>query len=777
MRSTIAICVGAVPFLYGCAVGGVSPSTSASLPLHPCGDLTSVNCIIDYDSAHVEELRPTSDLYPQLGLAMSGGGSKAAPFAMGVLKRFVDGPAGEQWIYKTDYLSSVSGSGYAAFYMYYKAYELAHGKYAYDPAFPGLQRFFVDSRRLNSNIDAPYFVDVRSQDLRGVNDVESVAESNDGCTRLSVQNYAEPDGHPPSPGVIDRHYANYQGWVECYQDLLMSKHSPVSTSQRDIGNLGGTFASMVTESVISLPLHYFSNLLFDWRKPLSPSQYDYLYGIERTYAYIPEPGTQLPVGPHEDRFRQMVKQFTFADLSTIYTGDEAATNATVGGYLPKWILQATGASGNVGVDLSRAPYDLATDVFEITFDEFGSGRYGYVRGSPELVGLTVPLSVLSSAAFADTAQRSLKYPRAAVNALLQGLNIRWGLDIPNYNQSNLSRVKHSFLIWPFYFLDDDVTTPKGPTIHLSDGGQSGDNLGMISLLRRSVQNIVVVAGENDWHRDEKSDGFISLSSLCSVNYYLVQHGYTMVFEADPRDPGTGPTTPFDLSQSCQWDDKHRSISIPNVTASSENPAKDTTNITPFNWRRRVWIADIVKLKHGATETLTLNHAGPDTAHTPPGLDSVKIYYLMSALDQKAWIKVVREWYQAAPDGTGRPVRKCQGVTTGQSDGLTYSCTLLEYVHDTMVSSVVGGEDGLSPEDRVIAEDSGKWVFPQNSTAFTTYSNSIYLFRAYRDLGWLYANDLLTADNRLATLLKRAPNRRPAGLDGIYRSRTIQASRP
>jgi hypothetical protein len=430
------------------------------------------------------------------------------------------------------------------------------------------------------------------------------------------------------------------------------------------------------------------------------------------------------------------------------------------------VLQATGASGNIGLDLSRAPYDLATDVFEITFDEFGSGRYGYVRGSPELVGLTVPLAVLASAAFADTAQRSLKYSRAAVNALLQGLNVRWGFDIPNYNESNASRVKHSFLIWPFYLLDDDVT---------SDGGQSGDNLGMISLLRRSVQNIVVVAGENDWHRDPKSDGFVSLSSLCSVNYYLVQHGYTMIFEADPRDPGTGPTTPFDLSKRCQWDASHRSISIPNALASSANPTKDTTNITPFNWRRRVWVADVVKLAPGVTENLTLNHVGPAVEYTPKGLDTVKVYYLMSALDQKAWIKVAREWYQAAPEGVSRPVKVCRGAIKGESDGLTYSCGLIEYIHNTMISSVPEGEDGMSPEERIAAEDGGKWVFPQNSTAFTTYSNSIYLFRAYRDLGWLYANELTGVSDRMATLLKRQPNQRPPGLDGIYGPRVMESS--
>jgi hypothetical protein len=251
----------------------------------------------------------------------------------------------------------------------------------------------------------------------------------------------------------------------------------------------------------------------------------------------------------------------------------------------------------------------------------------------------------------------------------------------------------------------------------------------------------------------------------------------MIFEADPRDTGTGPTTPFDLSEKCQWDEKHRSISIPNALASNRNPTKDTSNITPFNWRRRVWVGDVVKLKPGVTESLTLNHVGPDIAYTPKGLDTVKVYYLMSALDQKAWVKVAREWYQEAPKGTSRPVKVCRGVAKGESDGLTYACGLIEYAHDTMVSSVPGGEEGMSPEQRMAAEDDGKWIFPQNSTAFTTYSNSVYLFRAYRDLGWLYANELPAASPRMEALLKRQPNQRPVDMDGIYGPHAAHSTSP
>src|SRR5688572_6768961 len=49
-----------------------------------------------------------------IGLALSGGGSKSAPFAMGVL----DGLRYSGVLEEIDYISSVSGGSYAALYLY-----------------------------------------------------------------------------------------------------------------------------------------------------------------------------------------------------------------------------------------------------------------------------------------------------------------------------------------------------------------------------------------------------------------------------------------------------------------------------------------------------------------------------------------------------------------------------------------------------------------------------------------------------------------------------------
>ena len=781
MKKTILLAVlSFLPFLFGCAVGGVTPVFSQPLPL--CADAASIDCIIPTQHLVLDEVKDNADELPEVGLAMSGGGSKAAPFAMGVLKRFVDTVDNhDAWIFKLDYLSSVSGSGYSAFFLYQKAYLLATTNTPSDPEFPGLSRFFVDARNMNINSGPPYFVDMRSLDLKGRHDVISLAEAQGGraCEQLTVQNYA---GHPANETTSLQkglYYAIYQGWVECYQDLLMTHRAVDSGSHTDRGTLAVTFAGLFGESLATAPMHYVVNQVWDWRKRLSPSQFAYLYGIERTYAYLPEPGTQLPTGTRDPQFKVLSSCFQFSQLAEIYKMDPAQTAATVGGYLPKWVLQATGASGNIGLDLSRKPYNLDTDVFEITFDQFGSGRYHFVKGSPALIGLTVPLAVLSSSAFFDTAQRSLKYPRAAVNALLQAANVRWGFDIANYNTSRASRIKHSLLIWPIYFRDDPVTTEFGPTIHLSDGGQSGDNLGMISLLRRSVRNIIVANGENDWHNEDGGVGFMSLSSLCAVNYYLVQHGYTMVFEADPRTPGTGGPYDFDLSKKCSWDDKHLAISISPDDMKAASPLDDQGTITPFNWKRRVWIGRVQALEQGETEKLTNDHKPPLPADvSPKQLDGIRVYYLTAALDKDAWVRVARKWYNRDhPMGRAGAPFRCNGYYEDPTDGLRYPCGLIEYMHDTLTGThgTTASQIAMTDDAEIKAEDSRKWVFPQNSTAWTTYSNSVYLFRAYRDLGWAYADALAAQAPDLMKVLARANNAKPEGYAAFYAKEAAGAS--
>lgn len=825
----------------GCAVGIDPGSSSVAMPLHYCKDDPSAPCILP-DISQVEELHP-NDGAPRVGLALSGGGSKSAPYEMGVIKRFVE----NGWIYRTDYLTSVSGGSYSALYLYYNAWRLASEKPSqrpydwergtdaanpprpptlsasddpsgdpplYDP--PPLTRFFIDSRdfighQTTDTLHATFHTRDALQPYPA-GQVYSLVDyppsrAPDGCYDLTQPVEA---GAPPTITKVEHDVGMgiHQGWVECYQDLLMTRHAPPSTYGSDKAALGETTASLVAESFIAAPVHWTFNLLFDWRKRLSPTQYDYEYGILRTYAYLPPVGQALPINIYDPQIKQLQDTFHFEDLAIIYTPTGAAK---VGGLLPKWILQATANSGNVAFDLSSEPYDLGTTPFEITLDEFGSGRYGYVKGSPSIVGLTVPMAVLSSAAYADTAQRSLTFPRWSVNGLLNLIDLRWGFDIPNYNTSNAHRTFHSLLPFPFYYLDDSKQGHTGPTIHLSDGGQSGDNLGLVALFRRNVPRIIVAAGEQDTTgstsvAEEKTSELpknwrVVLGSLCSANWYLVERGYTMVFETAPTSPWNtvspaeaearaaqvkASASPadvvfdgeFDLSKKCKWDNEQEHIGI-----------SADEDVTPLNWSQYVWHGFVRPMKEAdALNKLSehFNRAIPaqsltaakeqqkseatatvgktaDAAYpfkpTLPDLTGVQIFYLMSALNRVDWTQTFKLWTNQMPSQLNTTLPTCPNFACspvavppassnpasckGWSiiDGQTYNCSLITYTYAL--------NDALQNGQKT-------WEFPQTNTAFTTYSNSSYLFQAYRDLGWLYAGQLAEYPG-LMEILNGPPN--------------------
>jgi hypothetical protein len=820
MKTILAILVGLL-ILQGCQVGrpsylGVNDAAVAPLSLcseetkargEPhracllqCRDTLNPNCQMKSSTSQaVNELRliPAADT-PQLGLTLSGGGSKVAPFAIGVLKRFVD----EGWIFKTQYLTSVSGGSYAAFYLYYRAYRAMMAEEerqnpalpsvtpSEDPSisapnaqWPGLTRYFVDSRNYDTDdSDWPY-VDLHSVDWvkNGSLTTASLSSKTSYCLELTTLAETNPNTpEVPTPGLppvwAHQNQEVYQGWVECYQDMLMTHPTVASTYTINGGQLAADFEGLFFESALLAPTHWFANVLFDWKKNYSPSQTDYLHGIVRTYAFFPNPGKILPVSLGDETIGQITDCLDFKDVAEIYMANKDTTKRVIGGYLPKWVMESTGTNGNVGLNWSPRHYDLSRDVFEISFDEYGSGRFGYVEGSPSLIGLNVPWSVLASAAFADAAQRNLSIPRGALDVVLQTFNIKWGIDVANYNVPDRRRYLHSLLIWPFYYLDDPTNpdnkrAANAPTIHLSDGGQSGDNLGLVSMFRRDVRNIVVAAGEDDYHEwgGDTPDGWLALGSLCAANYYLMRQGYTMVFEADPRDPNPPTGNTYDLSEHCTWDGDRQVFVHPDKT-------NKANNISPFNWVRRVWVGTVMpyKARHDWQPDRSPFPNPPDPEKEfddiPFDLTGIHVYYLNAAIDRSTWVGFARSWYPnyaavslasqlnyrlvrdtSEPSEkeqvysaqqtlvllmypTPAPALVCESEYVGLSvddksfgaSTALYSCPLLNYVYDT---------------DNAVTEEGKRWVFPQTSTAFTTFDNSVNLFRAYRDLGWQYAGAL------------------------------------
>jgi len=76
-------------------------------------------------------------------------------------------------------------------------------------------------------------------------------------------------------------------------------------------------------------------------------------------------------------------------------------------------------------------------------------------------------------------------------------HLNMGYHVSNRHSPLYRRIFHKLLPWPLYLADDwQLGDEAATSIYLSDGGHS-DNLGVFSLIRRGVQMIYVVDGEQD----------------------------------------------------------------------------------------------------------------------------------------------------------------------------------------------------------------------------------------------------------------------------------------
>lgn len=512
---------------------------------------------------------------PDIGLAVSGGGSKSAPFAMGVIKRFAD----QDWLPRTDLLSSVSGGGYAAYFLYSRAWmrdahpELVREQRTYsvkEPIVPRIKDFFADIR----------------------------TEANcEHCDEASVRNdLYTPDVHrygllgddPPSCLRFPVDTSRHQHYVACYQDVL-SKH-PGGSSTNITPKPWGAYISGALQTVATLPVHHFANTLFDWKVAVSPTRRMYRVGVGRTYGTLP----RLDIDAED---LQAGENFTFEGLRAVYDADCPAGCDPV----PWWIINTTN-----DVAGSEDKTVLSKTVFEITPTSFGSGTYGYVNGVgiDSLHSLTPLDTVAAAGAFFDSLSSwdPAGIPEWAVFGALHMANVRWGYELPNYRVANSARTMHRFLPWPFYYANPRFyRTPESNYIRIADGGMSGDNTGAFALLRRGTRHIVIADGDYDLNDARNA----SLSSLCTLSRTLGGIGYDIVFDGYPNDSDTTPS--LGLAEICDSDlgQLHDDVD---------------KRFSPYTWKKKVWTGTVLPL-----------------ASTPPQrsralLQGIRIYYIKAAID-------------------------------------------------------------------------------------------------------------------------------------------------
>lgn len=418
---------------------------------------------------------------PVIGLALAGGGTKAADFGLGVIQGL-----NEVGIMKhVDIVSSVSGGGYAALWYY---------------------------SRLIESIKTPTinFNDAFEDCLPIHYGILAIPYQNDCFTNKTNTQF---DGKK----TISDLYKD-QNYLRGYQDVFSSGKTAFNYGTtadktqltKDIGKLTGlTLGASI--------LNIFPNIIFDWQIPISPSRNAYANGIARTFGAqapsciengkcdtlkVPAKDCKADCGGFQRRSEgdlSEVKKLTFDDLKS--------------NELPMWVINTTSGEDRTPWDWKKAQSPQLT-VFEFTPYGSGSGLYGYEE--KPLYGKVSPLeAAVASAAFFDSQQKNTyKFPARNIMALgLEASTLNWGTSYVNPNASEPEVLIHHLLPWPLYYFHKFDSGYDSTYIHLSDGGQS-ENLGVYALVRRKVPYIII--------SDHSSDRAGTMDDLCTLKSNLKQ---------------------------------------------------------------------------------------------------------------------------------------------------------------------------------------------------------------------------------------------------------------
>ena len=592
---------------------------------------------------HAHEPWAKRNHLPQVGLSLSGGGSRAAPFAMGVLKRFVD----EGWIESTDIISSVSGGGYPAYYLYSKA------NYLSDHPELTLKDMFIFSLKENKldeskgNIGSFYSVDYSDKLVGG----------NENCSEMFKDSMI------------------YQKMVMCYQDLLSfwssEKYQGIDNTRalKTVAFMGAG----IFESVASWLFYGPTNVLFDWNVSSSPTRAMYKNGIRRAYGTIPVPG-----------YPGSSASYKYADIGFYQVRDAIKKHG-----LPMWILNTTAenSGGFQSFSWDKSDY-LSQRVFELSPYGFGSNGYGYVNSSPDNIGLNISNAVLASAGFLDT-QEETWVKRLPAHLGLQLLNARWGVDIRNYNVSDFSYGLHNVLFAPFYFIHNTFAE-NSPNIHLSDGGHSGDNLGIYSLIKRGTRNIIAVQGSH------VGDEITHLEDLCEVQGFLKNKDYSIHMRGDPMKI----EEPKDMKDF-------------NLSAYCNDEGWEGLNLS--TWKKTVWEGSIVRVG---------NRQRADSADDSDPINGIHIWLIQAAVDKQAINEVATKFLRQDKDN-----RICNATKFLRQDKDNRICNRTEGYPCMLLRFWISNSNG---EDTTL---------PGSDTVHITLDSSQGLYQGFFSLGYYAAGKL------------------------------------
>ena len=210
------------------------------------------------------------------GVALAGGGTKAAAYAMGVLAATVDAGRDDHPFGGIDVVSSVSGGGYAAYYLYSKLAMDRHKNNKIRRSF--LRSYYSDclpdiyKNRLKSLMSDEQY---RLLDTLGVGAFcnASIKFPKDSLVDSSNLN-----------DVSDNFDFRFQRYVRCRQDVL--EQDCRTFDENDRSNYLNV-AVMAAATFVSTVPNLLARTIFDWPVNLSVSRSAYMQGIGSTYGLYP----------------------------------------------------------------------------------------------------------------------------------------------------------------------------------------------------------------------------------------------------------------------------------------------------------------------------------------------------------------------------------------------------------------------------------------------------------------------------------------------------------
>lgn len=630
----------------------------------------------------------------QLGLALAGGGTKAADFSIGVLQGLTEAEV----MNRVDVVSTVSGGGYAALWYFSRLLNPAEFPRNFQRPFDHREfakKFFTDC--IPRKYDVNHFV---PQSLPE-NNHSSANRSSGNCPKEPYTNFSSEEGFQ-----LDQ--VRYQNHLRGYQDVF-ALNLPWNHSFRykettiDQKRNFSDYALLATLTVGSIPLNILPNTMFDWEIPLSLSRWKYANGIVRTFGATPAnctkttcPKQTRPEG-NEDWVRT---QLTFDLLKKHYEN----------GTIPLWIINTTAGENR---DVISAGFNPGQKPFQLTsfeFSPYGSGS-GLFRYSSKTLGNLLPWeAVTSSAAFLDSQQ---KVTPPYYNPPLKFSTLDWGRSLPNPHIHWSEAAFHRLLPFPLYFFHGRAGNSASDyvNIRLSDGGQS-ENLGVYALIQRKLPDIIV--------SDHSSDRSGRMQDVCRLRnglqkdhddgapLYIYFPGLTDLDEVCHQDSNFG----YDAYN---WD---HPILLGCITSDrSNNKCMEALSVGQQHFQRIYLIKPSLpspKIKIGLSEALST--AGKECEPTR---------------SSTGCIETVQRHCTILP--AGEPYPQATTPVTVSSLAWPYekyvTCELLGFM---MIDAF--NKDGYNRTDRCPHA-------PQHSTLLMTADSSPFLLGAYRELGRYYARQL------------------------------------